>query len=485
MMHPGLSCRPGSHRLQKLVVAHSPALHLRAETDLRMIWILLAVVIVLILLQAGRENADVQRSPSSRGDISADPVEGTTDRPTAADWAEAQKAEYPRDPTATASEMRSARSGAAQEILCINSPLLNALQEGGEPVSLKVVWGTSRGWLSRKRLHTWMRMCAEDGNEVDQASGGALVRLYMDASSTIPHPYIPPAWAIKGLKHQNPEAYELARRWEHENAKAITAWVRARVGHLGVYSVSRHLRRNSFAVDYIDVAFILLPEQRHLLEFATRWKGEADLAATVASLFSDTIREYSPEWLGSQRLDIYIPSLNVAIEYNGEQHYRPVEFFGGKTALRDRQKLDRRKAGMCEKHGVTLIEWPHSKRVSFQGLEEEFRSRGIAWPDRGESVSSERALELPPRWVSSPKQSERKESRIRWNRESVLAGLQKYYAEHGELPSRKGAKQKIEYMPSDPRVSLRALVASGWHEAMASVALELNLRESRYHPGNI
>lgn len=41
------------------------------------------------------------------------------------------------------------------------------------------------------------------------------------------------------------------------------------------------------------------------------------------------VSQGSPEWLGLQRFDIYFPDLKIAIEYQGEQHQRPVDF-GGK-----------------------------------------------------------------------------------------------------------------------------------------------------------
>lgn len=41
------------------------------------------------------------------------------------------------------------------------------------------------------------------------------------------------------------------------------------------------------------------------------------------------ISQGSPEWLSPQRFDIYFPDLNLAIEYQGEQHIKPVDF-GGK-----------------------------------------------------------------------------------------------------------------------------------------------------------
>ena len=37
-------------------------------------------------------------------------------------------------------------------------------------------------------------------------------------------------------------------------------------------------------------------------------------------------REYSTKWLGKQRLDFYLPDFNIAIECQGEQHYKPVDF---------------------------------------------------------------------------------------------------------------------------------------------------------------
>ncbi len=44
------------------------------------------------------------------------------------------------------------------------------------------------------------------------------------------------------------------------------------------------------------------------------------------------LREASPTWLGKQRLDVYLPELRLAIEYQGKQHTDSVEFFGGQDA---------------------------------------------------------------------------------------------------------------------------------------------------------
>jgi hypothetical protein len=70
----------------------------------------------------------------------------------------------------------------------------------------------------------------------------------------------------------------------------------------------------------------------------------------------EIISQYSPEWLGRQRIDIFIKELKIAIEYNGKQHYEPVMYFGGeegylKTILRDNNKKKK-----CTKNGCKLIE---------------------------------------------------------------------------------------------------------------------------------
>ncbi len=69
----------------------------------------------------------------------------------------------------------------------------------------------------------------------------------------------------------------------------------------------------------------------------------------------NVVSQYRPKWLGRQSLDIFIHDLNVAIEYQGDQHSRPVEFYGGakgfeKTLQRDKVKSDR-----CKRNGCKLL----------------------------------------------------------------------------------------------------------------------------------
>jgi hypothetical protein len=63
-----------------------------------------------------------------------------------------------------------------------------------------------------------------------------------------------------------------------------------------------------------------------------------------------------PRWLAPQSLDMVFRGRNIAIEYQGAQHTRPVDFFGGQEAFERQQLRDAMKRGLCRDHGMTLIE---------------------------------------------------------------------------------------------------------------------------------
>lgn len=66
-------------------------------------------------------------------------------------------------------------------------------------------------------------------------------------------------------------------------------------------------------------------------------------------------RHSSPTWLGRQHLDIYFPDYNVGIEYQGQQHFEPIEFFGGEEAFKKTVARDKRKKKLCEQNKCQLI----------------------------------------------------------------------------------------------------------------------------------
>lgn len=100
--------------------------------------------------------------------------------------------------------------------------------------------------------------------------------------------------------------------------------------------------------------------------------NETLLANYTKILFSDTIRQYSPQWLGKYILDIYVPSKKLAIEYHGKQHFIPVKRFGGEAKLIKQKERDEVVRLKCRENNIILIEWPYSLKVTQENVIQEY-----------------------------------------------------------------------------------------------------------------
>lgn len=57
--------------------------------------------------------------------------------------------------------------------------------------------------------------------------------------------------------------------------------------------------------------------------------------------------------------DFYLPELSTCIEYNGQQHYRSVEYFGGDDGYEYRRRNDEIKRSYCDENGISLVVIPY------------------------------------------------------------------------------------------------------------------------------
>ncbi len=94
-----------------------------------------------------------------------------------------------------------------------------------------------------------------------------------------------------------------------------------------------------------------------------KWINEQSLFRMIKSMYNDALYQYRPDWLEPQSLDVYIPSVKIGIEYQGVQHYKKVDFFGGEDAYLHRVELDNRKRNLCKDNGVCLLYWPYTELV--------------------------------------------------------------------------------------------------------------------------
>lgn len=59
--------------------------------------------------------------------------------------------------------------------------------------------------------------------------------------------------------------------------------------------------------------------------------------------------------------DFYIPDQDILIEYQGLQHYQPIDYFGGDTTFKKQQGHDKLKAEYAKSHNYKLIAVPYTE----------------------------------------------------------------------------------------------------------------------------
>ena len=86
------------------------------------------------------------------------------------------------------------------------------------------------------------------------------------------------------------------------------------------------------------------------------------LEEEIKSFLNDNKIEFEQqktfEWLKFKNylyLDFYLPKYNMAIECQGIQHFRPVDFFGGKEYFIKTIERDNIKQQLCENNGIKII----------------------------------------------------------------------------------------------------------------------------------
>jgi len=83
-----------------------------------------------------------------------------------------------------------------------------------------------------------------------------------------------------------------------------------------------------------------------------------------------------PELSMYYRYDFFIPSINTIIEYNGIQHYEPIEHFGGIKSLKKTQKRDKIKKQYCLDNGINyeIIRYDEDTKLRVLEILEKYRN---------------------------------------------------------------------------------------------------------------
>ena len=76
-------------------------------------------------------------------------------------------------------------------------------------------------------------------------------------------------------------------------------------------------------------------------------------------LFKEQYRFYNCRFKNTLPFDFYLPNLNTLIEFDGEQHYKISEYFGGLNGFVDTKIRDTIKNRYCEENNINLIRIPY------------------------------------------------------------------------------------------------------------------------------
>jgi hypothetical protein len=97
-----------------------------------------------------------------------------------------------------------------------------------------------------------------------------------------------------------------------------------------------------------------------------QWTSETILYYIIKKLFPEheVLRHYRPDFLNGLELDVFIKELNVGIEYQGIQHYKPIKHWGGSDGLARLKHRDKKKKVFCRQNNVSLIYFEYNEGLS-------------------------------------------------------------------------------------------------------------------------
>lgn len=103
-------------------------------------------------------------------------------------------------------------------------------------------------------------------------------------------------------------------------------------------------------------------QQGYRCVFCSSSKGEKRVEQYLSSLDMDFTTQKTFEnckHKNKLRFDFYIPILNLCIEYDGEQHYKPIDYFGGEKDFKETQFRDQIKTQYCKDNNINLLRIPY------------------------------------------------------------------------------------------------------------------------------
>lgn len=96
--------------------------------------------------------------------------------------------------------------------------------------------------------------------------------------------------------------------------------------------------------------------------------SEKRLLSVLKENFQNITYQYSPDFLKGvngkrQSIDIFLPDVNIGIEYQGRQHFMPITKFGGETEFQKTCERDLRKYSICKQNGISILYFTYDTKI--------------------------------------------------------------------------------------------------------------------------
>lgn len=136
--------------------------------------------------------------------------------------------------------------------------------------------------------------------------------------------------------------------------------------HLTAFDILQKARNGEYATK----------ERVEYLSTKNRWKSEELMFQCVKKLYPKNIviHQHRPYFLhtetGRMSYDVFVLGKNLAFEYQGKQHFEPVEYFGGNESFLAQKKRDELKVKISKENGIKLVAINYWETVSTELIKE-------------------------------------------------------------------------------------------------------------------
>lgn len=114
--------------------------------------------------------------------------------------------------------------------------------------------------------------------------------------------------------------------------------------------------------------------------------GEQVVSSILNKYKITYIREYQVKINNNiHRFDFFIPEYNIYIEYNGHQHYQPIEYFGGEEKFKERVQRDKEKELYCSQDNRKLLIVKYNEK--YEDIEKKIGLMFNDYPEKEYTIS--------------------------------------------------------------------------------------------------